>query len=328
MNEQVEKLLESSEFFRMLLLESGIVANALRIMLIALIAFVASRILIHAIKIACERLQRSKTDPDSEKRVETVRRTTSIIVRIGIWSIAGIITLSILGISIAPLLTAAGVTGIAVGFAAQSLVKDYFSGFVLLLEGQLRVGDIVEIGGQSGVVEEITLRSIRLRDYYGQVIFVPCGAITSVVNKSMGFAQAVVDVGVAYREDTDAALAAMERVALDMSSDPYWSDRIIGAPEIVGVEELADSAVVLRLRLKVMPGAQWEVRRELLRRIKRAFDDEGIEIPFPHLTLYAGEPKGGQAPPLNLTISCKETGETEADITKPFSDRSNRETRS
>ena len=157
------------------------------------------------------------------------------------------------------------------------------------------------------MVEEITLRSVRLRDYYGNVIFVPCGNITNVVNMTMEYSRSVIDVVIAYREMTDEALGIMHGVASQMAQDRAFADRIIDEPEIVGVEALGDSAVILRPRLKVTPGSQWEVRREFFRRIKQAFDETGIDIPFPHFTLYPGLPKDGPAPPLNIML-----GQTEA----------------
>lgn len=288
--------------------QSGLAGNTLRIAAVLLLAFLASSLLARLLRIVVGKMVILRDDPDSGKRAETVRRTGTTIGRIAIWSVAGFTVLSILGISIAPLLTAAGVAGIAAGFAAQSLVKDYFSGFIILLEGQLRVDDIVEIGGHIGVVEEITLRSVRLRDYDGNVIFVPCGNITNVVNMTMEYSRSVIDVGIAYREKTDEALGIMHSVASQMAQDRAFADRIIDEPEIVGVEMLGDSAVILRLRLKVTPGAQWEVRREFFRRIKQAFDETGIEIPFPHLTLYPGLPKDGPAPPLNIMLGQTEAG--------------------
>jgi small conductance mechanosensitive channel len=167
-------------------------------------------------------------------------------------------------------------------------------------------------------VEEITFHAVRLRDYSGQVIFVPCGSISTIVNKSMGFAQAVIDVGVAYREDADQALAVMRRVAQEMAADPAWCSRIIDAPELVGVEAFLDSAVQLRLRMKVVPGAQWDVRREYLRRIKKAFDAAGIEIPFPHLTLYPGVPKEGAVPALNVKLVAAPAGQAAEATEKPI----------
>jgi small conductance mechanosensitive channel len=192
------------------------------------------------------------------------------------------------------------VAGVAIGFGAQSLVKDFFSGFFILFEDQIRTGDVVRVAGHSGLVEEITLRHLRLRDYDGNVHFVPNGMIDSVVNMSRGFANAVVDVGVAYREDTDEVFATMQRVAAQMRADPVFGPRILEDLEIAGVERWDDSAVVIRCRFKVVALEQWSVRREYLRRLKKAFDEQGIEIPYPHLTIYAGAGKDGSAPAFNL----------------------------
>lgn len=295
-----------------------LVADGLRIAFVLLLTLGISKLISRSLSLAFEQMKRSKEDGDALKRLETVRRLTVMVVRIFVWSVGGLIVLSILGISVAPLLTAAGITGVAAGFAAQNLVKNYLSGFALMLQGHVRVGDIVELGGYSGVVEEITFHAVRLRDYSGQVIFVPCGSIGTIVNKSMGFAQAVIDVGVAYREDADQALAVMRRVAQEMAADPAWCSRIIDAPELVGVEAFLDSAVQLRLRMKVVPGAQWDVRREYLRRIKKAFDAAGIEIPFPHLTLYPGVPKEGAAPALNVKLVAAPAGQAAEATEKPI----------
>ena len=183
---------------------------------------------------------------------------------------------------------------------AQSLIKDYFSGLVLLLEGQLRIGDIVDIGGVAGQVEEMTLRYVRLRQLNGDVVYVPNGAITNLTNKTTDYSMAVIDVGVAYRENLQEALNVMESVARELASETTWSTRILAEPEVFGVETLGDSSVILRLRLKVLPGEQWSIRREYLHRIKQRFDELGIEIPYPHLTLYAGQDKDGKAPAFRI----------------------------
>ena len=292
---------------RTLSVSSSLLKDAVRIVLVVFLASMAAAVLSRLMRRIKQKMTSKRSDPDSVRRVATAYRTGLMFGRIVIWSVGGVTLLSIMGVSIAPLLTAAGVAGIAAGFAAQSLVKDYFSGFIILLEGKLRVDDIVEIGGHIGVVEEITLRSVRLRDYDGNVIFVPCGNITNVVNMTMEYSRSVIDVGIAYREKTDEALDIMHSVASQMAKDRAFADRIIDEPEIVGVEALGDSAVILRLRLKVTPGSQWEVRREFFRRIKQAFDETGIDIPFPHFPLYPGLPKDGPAPPLNIML-----GQTEA----------------
>src|SRR5690606_20962796 len=214
--------------------------------------------------------------------------------------IAGMLVLGELGVSVAPILGAAGVVGLAVGFGAQSLVKDYFTGFFLLLENQIRQGDVVKLGEHSGSVEEVTLRYVQLRDYDGNVHYVPNGEITTVVNMSRGFSQAVMDIRVAYREDVDEVMAVMRRVGQQMRADEAFGPRIIDELEIAGVENWADSAVIIRGRFRTMPLEQWGVRREYLKRLKAAFDAEGIEIPFPHLTVYAGQDRAGKAPAFPL----------------------------
>jgi len=215
--------------------------------------------------------------------------------------------LSELGISVAPILGAAGVVGVAVGFGAQSLVKDYFTGFFLLLENQIRQGDVVKIADRAGLVEEVTLRYVRMRDYDGNVHFVPNGLISTVMSFSREFAQSVADIGIAYRENVDEAFKVMREVGAIMRKEEVFGPKILADLEIAGVERWDDSAVVLRCRFKVLPLEQWAVRREFLRRLKAAFDANGIEIPYPHLTVYAGEGKDGAAPPFRLHQSALPT---------------------
>ena len=161
----------------------------------------------------------------------------------------------------------------------------------------------------AGLVEDITLRHVRLRDYDGNVHFVPNGLITTVTNMSRGFAQAVVDIGVAYRENVDEVLAVMHEVGAELRADAAFSAKILDDLDIAGVERWDDSAVVLRCRFKVAPLEQWTIKREYLRRLKAAFDAHGIEIPFPHLTVYAGVGKDGEAPALPLNIARRRRGE-------------------
>ena len=191
--------------------------------------------------------------------------------------------------------------GLAIGFGAQSLVKDYFTGFFLLLEDQIRQGDVVDFGSQSGVVEEVTLRYVRLRNFDGHVFFVPNGEIKVVKNMTRDFAQAVIRVGIAYREEVDEAFEVMKEVGKEMREDPVFGPNLAADLEIIGVDEWGDSSVNLICRLKVVPPIQqWSIRREFLRRLKHAYDARGIEIPFPHLTVYAGELKDGSAPAFQL----------------------------
>lgn len=237
---------------------------------------------------------------EDKQRLETLGRVFRYTGNVVITVMAGMLIFTELGISIAPILATAGVLGLAVGFGAQSLVKDYFSGLFLLLEDQIRYGDVVEVAGKSGVVEEVTLRFVRLRGYDGNVHFVPNGQISSVTNMTRGFSFAVMDVGVAYREDIDEVFTIIRGVAAEMRADAQFKDIILEDVDLAGVENWADSAVAIRFRIKVQPTQQGAVKREFLRRLKAAFDAHGIEIPFPHLTVYAGQLKDGSAPPFLL----------------------------
>jgi len=239
---------------------------------------------------------------DGARRAETLGRVIRYLVALGVGALAGMLVLGEMGVSLAPVLGAAGVVGLAIGFGAQSLVKDYFTGFFILFEDQIRTGDVVRIADLTGAVEDITLRHVRLRDYDGNVHFVPNGLITTVSNMGRGFAQAVIDVGIAYREDVDEALALMREVGAQMRADEAVGPKILDDLDMAGLERWDDSAVILRCRFKVQPLQQWSVRREYLRRLKLAFDARGLEIPFPHLTVYAGVDKSGNAPALPLRV--------------------------
>lgn len=256
-----------------------------RILLIIILAWAV----LHAIDRGIPRLReymvgRQQRTEDGQ-RIRTLSRVIRYTLTVILSVITGLLVLGEFGISVAPILGAAGVVGIAVGFGAQSLVKDYFTGFFLLLENQIKIGDVVEAGGKSGLVEEVTLRYLRLRDYSGNVHFIPNGVISVVTNMSVDFANAVVDVSVAYGEDIDRVLAIMNSVAETMREDAVLGEKIIEPLEIAGVDQWADSAIVIRCRFKVAPLEQWTIRREYLRRLKQAFDQSGIEIPFPHLKL-------------------------------------------
>lgn len=275
--------------------------SALHILLILTLAWVLLRLSGKAIRLLKAYL-RSQADNNLEdlKRIETLSRVFHYIAAVVIYVVSGMVVLSELGISIAPILATAGVLGIAVGFGAQSLIKDYFNGFFLLLENQVRQGDVVEAGGKGGLVEEVTLRYIKMRDYDGNVHFIPNGIITTVTNMSRGFAYAVIDVGVAYRENLDEVMEVMRQVGAGMREDGAFGGKILEPMEMAGVDRWDDSAVILRCRFKVHPLEQWGIRREYLRRLKAAFDRHGIEIPYPHLTVYAGQARDGSAPPLHV----------------------------
>jgi small conductance mechanosensitive channel len=238
---------------------------------------------------------------DEQARIQTLARVFRNSAAIVIAIVAGTLVLGELGVSVAPILATAGVAGVAIGFGAQSLIKDYFTGFFLLLEDQVRQGDVVEVAGKGGLVEEVTLRHVRLRDMDGHVHYIPNGEIKLVTNRTRGFATPVVEVGIAYRENIDQVLQLMREEAARLRADAAWRERIVDELEVIGVDRWADSAVILRVRFKVVPPIQqWNVKREYLRRLKAAFDRAGIEIPFPHVTVYAGQLKDGGAPPFHL----------------------------
>jgi small conductance mechanosensitive channel len=265
---------------------AGVMLRIAVILLVAWACLMLTRRVVPALK---RQMQKRAGDPQQVKRLDTLGRVLRYVLAVVISVVAGMLVLAELGVTIAPLLASAGVLGIAVGFGAQSLIKDYFNGLFLLLEDQIHQGDVVEIAGKGGLVEEITLRYIRLRDYEGSVHFVPSGEVTTVTNRSRGFACAVIDVGVAYREDVDEVFGVMREVAAAMREDETLAPLILDDLEIAGVDAWADSAVIVRCRFRVRPLEQWTVRRAFLQRLKKAFDRQGIEIPFPHLTIFRGE---------------------------------------
>ena len=208
-------------------------------------------------------------------RGRVFRHTISVVLLVMI----GMMALNTLGIPIAPILGAAGVAGVAIGFGAQSLVKDFFTGVFLLLEDQIRVGDVIEIAGKTGVVENLTLRRTKLRSYDGGVHYVPNGLITTVTNFSTEFAYAVVEVAVFYREDVDRIFMLLRNIATELRADPAYSRAITDDLEISGIENWSDLSMTVRCRIKVRPLEQGRVRREFLKRLNLAFHRAGIAVP-------------------------------------------------
>lgn len=272
----------------------------LRVVATVLGAWLAVMATHRGITLALRRIAMRLDDRESLKRAGTLAQVFRYAASVVIWVLAGIMVLAELGVSVAPILGAVGVVGIAVGFGAQSLVKDYFTGFFILLENQIRQGDSVRIGEHEGLVEEVTLRYVQLRDYAGHVHFIPNGMITSVINMSREYANAVIDVGVGYRENLDRVMDVMREVAAQLRKDPETGPLILEDLEISGVERLDPSAVVIRARIRVAALEQNPVRREFLKRLKAAFDERGIEIPFPQMTLHRAEepphPKSAKQP--------------------------------
>jgi moderate conductance mechanosensitive channel len=226
---------------------------------------------------------------ESAKRVETLVRLIRQAIHIVFWTTVILIVLREVGIDIRPILASAGILGLAIGFGAQNLVRDCISGFFFILENQVRVGDVAVVNGTGGLVERINFRTIVLRDLAGVVHIFPNGTVTTLSNLTHDWSAYVFEIGVAYKENTDRVIEVMKRVGEELRQDSAYSALILEDPEIFGVDKLGDSAVIIKGRIKTKPIRQWMVGREYLRRIKLAFDAAGIEIPFPHRTIYCGE---------------------------------------
>ena len=261
--------------------------TAARVLLTILLAWLAHWLTARLIRVFRSRIAPRITNAEDARRADTLARVSRHLSDVVIVVIAGMLVLSELGVSVAPILGAAGVVGLAFGFGAQSLVKDYVSGFFLLLENQVTRGDVVEIAGKSGEVEDVTLRYVQLRDYGGNVHFVPNGLITTVTNMSRGFAYAVIEVGVDRGAVLDKVYAALRTVAAQLQADPAFAASIEGPMEISGVDRLDGMAVVVRSRLRVRSLEQWRVRWEFLQRLKEEFERQGIELPPPQLGLIS-----------------------------------------
>lgn len=241
-------------------------------------------------------------------RTETLGTVLRSLASITIWTLAIFLalgSLNTLAINLGPLIAGASIVGVALGFGSQTLVKDFLTGIFMLMEDQYGVGDIVDVGPATGVVEGITLRSTRLRDVEGVLWHVPHGEIARVGNLSQQWSRSLIDVEVAYSTDLAHAMEVIKRTADSLWHDPEWQASILEEPEVWGVEDLAESGVVLRMVVKTLPAKQWAVSRELRLRIKAALDEAGIEIPFPQRTVWTQAPvpqrpedaDGGRAQP-------------------------------
>ncbi|WP_425450495.1 mechanosensitive ion channel domain-containing protein [Virgifigura deserti] len=241
-------------------------------------------------------------------RVRTLLPLLRNAFRVTLAIVVGLIVLAELGINIGPLLAAAGVAGLAIGFGAQTLVQDIITGVFILAEDSISIGDVVDLGGHSGVVEAMTIRTIRLRDLSGTVHTIPFSSVSTVQNLTKEFSYAVFTIGVAYREDVDEVIEVLKGIGAELQADEQFGPEIIGEMEVFGLDSFGDSAVNIKGRIMTRPLKQWMVAREFNRRVKRAFDEKGIEIPFPHQTLYFGEDKTGNAPPVHVRMESPGTG--------------------
>jgi moderate conductance mechanosensitive channel len=273
----------------------------------ALLIVIAALIFLKIIGLSAQRIEavmeRKHADPEYKKRANTLSRVIRWVLSVGIVAVASMMLLEQFGLPIGPALTAAGVVGVALGFGAQNMVQDFLSGFFLLLENQVRVGDVVQINDKSGLVEQITLRMIVLRDYAGNVIYIRNGKIDVVTNMTKDYSHYVFNVGIAYREDVDEVIAVLKAIDEEMRRDPEFKDDILAPLDVAGLDSFGDSSILIKARTKTKPIQQWRIGREFNRRMKKKFDELNIEIPFPHQTVYFGKDKQGKSPPLNVDMT-------------------------
>lgn len=264
--------------------------SGLRIAVIAILAYVMIRIIAATARRLEDELARQET-PDMIERLKRAR-TLSHLVQKALTAIivviAALMMLHELRVDITPILTSAGILGLAVGFGAQTLVKDLIAGFFLTFENQVRVGDVATINGTGGLVEEINLRTIVLRDINGAVHVFPNGSIERLSNLTKDFSYYVIDIGVRYNEDPDEVADVLRHIGREMQADPRFGPNILEPLEVLGVDAFGESQVTLKIRIKTQPQKQWEVGREMRRRIKKAAAAKGIEIPFRHVAVYFG----------------------------------------
>jgi moderate conductance mechanosensitive channel len=270
-----------------------LLARSFRIALILLLTLVALAAVRRALtrlerQVMAQKLAEGRQATEESKRAQTLMRLLRHAAAIFIWVVAGLIILQELKVEIAAILASAGILGVVLGFGAQNLVRDVIAGFFLIFEDQVRVGDVAIVNGTGGLVETIGFRKIVLRDLAGVVHIIPNGAITTLSNMTYEWSGYVLDIGVAYKEDIDRVIEVMRQVGAEMLADPHYGPHMLAEIEIFGVDAFADSAVIIKGRLKTKPIQQWVVGREYRRRLKQAFDAHGIEIPFPHRAFYFG----------------------------------------
>ncbi|HLM66030.1 MAG TPA: mechanosensitive ion channel domain-containing protein [Longimicrobium sp.] len=278
----------------------ALTATGLRVAGALVVAVIAN----YALKAVLRSVERSSEKDGivtaQEQRTRTLLSLLRSMGRVVIWVMTLFMVLGALGLQLGPLLAGAGVVGLAVSFGAQSLVKDVISGLFILMENQFGVGDVVRLEGVSGAVERMTLRVVVLRDVHGVVHIVPNGEIKKVSNLTRGWARVVLDVAVAYKEDPDTVMAVMLDEGRRLYEDPQWRPLLLDEVQVPGIESFGEHGVTIRILAKTLPLKQWDVARELRRRLKLRFDHEKIDVPFPSQTMYWGE---GQSPAELATLA-------------------------
>ena len=279
-----------------------LMSSGLRIALILVGALVVVRLAVFITRRVEQAFQDNdpSTMNEREKQAATLGKVIRNISRILVWSVAVMMILRELGIDIGPILAGIGIMGLAVGFGAQSLVKDFLAGMFILIENQYNVGDVIEAAGAKGQVEKITLRATTLRDLEGNVHIIPNGTIEVVTNRTRQWSRFVLDIGVAYKENVDEVMRVLKEIGDELAADADFASMITAPLEVLGVQDFADSAVIIRVMFTTKPVKQWTVGREFRRRVKNTFDAKGIEIPFPHTTVYLGD-----AAPMNGIVRVK-----------------------
>lgn len=290
---------------------ASLLENAIRMALVLIAAFIIWMLVRFVLSRMERRIvkmseQKGSSPDEARKRAVTLTALLRRLAFILYWFAVVLTLLSQLGVKIGALLAGAGVAGLALSFGAQSLVRDVINGFFIVLENQIRVGDIATINGTSGTIEAINFRTTLMRDLDGGLHVFRNGSINELANLTRDWSGYTFEIGVAYKEDMDQVIDVIKRVGTEMKSDKELGAAMIDEMEIFGVNQLADSSVTVKGRLRTKPGSQWSTGRAFLARIKKAFDAEGIEIPFPHRTFYFGE----ASPPFQ--IRAIEKGENES----------------
>ena len=273
-----------------LALQSWALVHGVKIIGILVVVLIVNKLVAIGIERLIQRVITNKggllSKEAEEKREKTLTKILSGTARVLIWLFAVMMILSEIGVDIGPLIAGAGVIGLAVGFGGQYLVKDIFTGLFIILENQYRVGDAVEISGIGGSVEDISLRVTTLRDLDGVVHYIPHGEVTTVSNKSKGFSRINIDIGIGYSADINKAKEIINKVGQKLLEDEVWKNDIIEAPYFLRVQDLGDSAVILKIIGDTRPARQFAVAGEMRKRVKEAFDEAGIEIPFPQVVVH------------------------------------------
>lgn len=295
------------DFWRVIItsLNRWLVTDFISILILILLLIVTLRVstaLINRLKgVLLKRMVYREEEPDmeAEKRLNTLMGVLRKIISVVVWTIFIMIFLEKININIIPILSAAGIVGLAVGFGAQELVRDFISGFFILLEDGIRAGDVVTLNGTTGTVEKMELRTITLRDSMGVVHIFQNGKVNTISNMTKGWSAVRFDIGVAYKENLAKVMDVMQQVGDEMYAEDEYKTNMLASVEVSGLNNFGDSALEIRARIRTKPGKQWGIGREYRKRLKEAFDKHNIEIPFPHQTIYWGD----NMDPLKLNVT-------------------------